>query len=137
MRVLLVLVLLLGQAGFAAAQSEADRSAVERVIASQIQAFLQDDGPTAYSFAAPGIRAMFPTDEMFMQMVRRGYAPVYRPRSYAFGALTEGAGNLEQIVEIVDAEGEYWTALYTLERQSDGSWKITGCYLLRNPGESA
>jgi hypothetical protein len=33
--------------------------------------------------------------------------------------------------------GEFWAALYTLEQQPDGSWKITGCYILKKPGEMA
>jgi hypothetical protein len=136
MRILLVIALLFFGAPVAA-QSDADRAAIESVIESQLQAFLRDDGVTAYSFAAPNITSRFPTAEIFMQMVEQGYPQVYRPRSYRFGPLTEKPGHLEQAVEIVDSEGEYWTALYTLELQPDGSWKITGCYLLKSLGESA
>ena len=136
MRVLLSICLLVALAGAAAAQSDPDRAAVRSVIEQQLGAFLRDDAATAYSFAAPGIRQMFPTEEIFMDMVRRGYQPVYRPRSHAFGAVRESARGIEQIVDIVDAAGEEWTALYTLERQPYGSWKITGCRLLKKPGES-
>ncbi len=69
-----------------------------------------------------------------MAMVRQGYQPVYRPQSYAFGALKEEAGSLEQAVDIIDAEGVAWTAVYTLSQQADGSWQITGCYLVKKPG---
>ncbi len=54
----------------------------------------------------------------------------------AFGAIRQTPAGLEQIVDIVDAEGQEWTALYTLQQQPDGSWKITGCFLLKKPGES-
>jgi hypothetical protein len=135
MRVLLVLFLLFGASAPAAAFSDADRTAVQGVIERQLNAFLADDAATAYSFAAPSIRSLFPTQDIFMEMVRQGYAPVYRPRSHAFGELKEGAKGLEQVVDIVDGEGHEWAALYTLERQPDGSWKITGCVLLRKPGQ--
>jgi hypothetical protein len=79
---------------------------------------------------------MYPTAESFMAMVRQGYAPVYRPQNYSFGALSEEPGYLTQAVDIVDAEGEFWTAVYTL-RQFDGAWRITGCYLVKKPGETA
>jgi hypothetical protein len=36
-----------------------------------------------------------------------------------------------QQVHIVDANGESWEALYTLERERDGSLKIIGCVLLK------
>jgi Domain of unknown function (DUF4864) len=121
----------------ATAFSDADRVAVQGAISQQLKAFLADDGAAAYSFAAPGIKALFPTEEIFMDLVRRGYQPVYRSRSHRFGDLRETAAGLEQIVEIVDAAGEFWTARYTLEKQPDGSWKITSCTLLKKPGEVA
>jgi len=137
MRVLLVLFALMGFSGQAAAFSDADRAAVQGTIHQQLQAFLRDDGATAYSFAAPSIKQMYPTEESFMAMVRQGYPQVYRPRSYEFGELKEEPGYLEQTVDIVDAAGGFWTALYTLRQDADGTWKITGCYILKKPGEVA
>ena len=137
MRMLAAVLLAVGIGGSAAAFSDADRSAVQSVIAQQLDAFLAEDGAAAYSFAAPGIKQMFPTQDIFMELVRRGYQPVYRSRSHAFGELKETAAGLEQIVDIVDAAGEFWTARYTLEKQPDGSWKITSCMLLKKPGEVA
>lgn len=137
MRVLLVFFVFLGFNLPAAAQSEADRAAVQSVIEQQIQAFLSDDAATAYSFASPGIKAMFPTEDIFMRMVQQGYPQVYRPRSHQFGELIAKDGHLEQTVDIVDADGAFWTALYTLEQQSDGSWKITGCSIIKKAGEVA
>jgi hypothetical protein len=137
MRVLLVLFFVLGVPAEASAFSDADRIAVQGVIERQLKAFLADDAATAYSFAAPSIRSRFPSADIFMEMVRQGYAPVYRPRSHAFGELKETDAGLEQVVDIVDGQGQEWAALYTLERQPDGSWKITGCYLLKKPGQVA
>ena len=137
MRLFAALLVALGLTGTAAAFNEADRAAVQSVIVQQLNAFLADDAAAAYSFAAPGIRQMFPTQEIFMELVRRGYQPVYRSRSHSFGELKETASGLEQIVDIVDAAGEFWTARYTLEKQPDGSWKITSCVLLKKPGEVA
>ena len=137
MRFLLALLVTIGIATPAAAFTEADRAAAQSSIEQQLDAFLADDGAAAYSFAAPSIQAMFPTQEIFMELVRRGYPPVYRSRSHSFGELKETATGLEQIVDIVDAEGEFWTARYTLELQPDGSWRITSCTLLKKPGEVA
>jgi hypothetical protein len=62
---------------------------------------------------------------------QQGYPPVYRHKSFEFGeARTEG-GMIAQRVHIIDADGEAWEALYTLEQEPDGSLKITGCSLLR------
>jgi Domain of unknown function (DUF4864) len=88
------------------------------VIRSQEQALGRDDAATAYSYAAPAIRDMFPQADMFLSMVQRSYAPVYRHKSFEFG-------------EAQIADGNAWEALYTLEPQPDGSLKIIGCVLLK------
>lgn len=136
MRVLLVL-LMLAVAGPAAAFTDAERAAATSAVEQQLRAFLRDDAAAAYSFAAPSIKAIFPSQEVFMQMVQQAYPQVYRPRSHQFGELRETAVGLEQIVDIVDADGVFWTARYTLERQPDGSWKITSCSIVKKPGEVA
>jgi hypothetical protein len=137
MRVLLVLLAILGFSAPATAFSDGDRAAVQNIIEQQLQAFLRDDGTTAYSFAAPTIKQMYPSVEAFMAMVRNGYPQVYRPRSHAFGELKEQPGYLEQSVDIVDAQGNFWTALYTLRQDPDGTWKITGCTIVKKPGQVA
>jgi hypothetical protein len=137
MRVLLVLVSLLSLGGTAWAFTDADRAAVQTSIAQQLEAFRRDDGVAAYSFAAPGIRRQFPSEEIFMELVRRGYPAVYRSRSHVFGPLVETPTGLAQSVDILDAEGALWEALYTFERQPDGSWKISGCFARKKPGTVA
>ncbi len=69
----------------AEALSDADKMAFRDIITNQLEAFKVDDGPRAYSYAAPMIKQIFPTPDVFMNMVRQGYAPVYRPQSYTFG----------------------------------------------------
>jgi len=64
-------------------------------------------------------------------MVQRGYAPVYRHKSFVFGESRIEGGKIAQGVHIIDANGEPWEALYTLEQQPDGSLKITGCQLIK------
>ncbi|MET3238011.1 hypothetical protein ABIF36_003499 [Bradyrhizobium japonicum] len=66
-----------------------------------------------------------------MSMVQNGYAPVYRHKSFEFGDSKTEGNWIAQRVHIVDANGEAWEALYTLEQQADGSYKITGCSLLK------
>ena len=106
-------------------------ASAQGAIRAQEQAFSRDDATAAYSYAAPAIRKLFPSPDVFMAMVQRSYAPVYRHRSFEFGeARTEG-GLVAQRVHIIDANGEAWEALYTLEQQDDGSFRITGCTLLK------
>ena len=108
-----------------------DVATAQSVISSQAEAFSRDDAAAAYSYAAPAIREMFRQADIFMFMVQNSYAPVYRHKSFEFGEARVAEGQVAQRVHIVDANGEAWEALYTLERQADGSLKIIGCVLLK------
>jgi hypothetical protein len=125
-------------AAFAQSVSETEKSEFQRIIAAQISAFRADDGPTAYSFAAPVVRNIFPTPEIFMSMVKRGYSPVYRPQSFNFTeALIDPMGRPAQKMLVVGPDGKTYEALYSMEKQPDGTWRISGCTLLEIPGLDA
>jgi hypothetical protein len=113
------------------ARAADDIAAAQGVISAQVEAFSRDDAAAAYSYAAPAIRQIFPRADIFMSMVQQGYAPVYRHKSFEFGEARVEGGTIAQRVHIIDANGEAWEALYTLEQQPDGSLKITGCSLLK------
>ncbi|MFO1081261.1 MAG: DUF4864 domain-containing protein [Reyranellaceae bacterium] len=121
----------LAQAPPAAAQdvSAADRQAFRQLIESQIEAFRRDDGEAAFGVASPAIRQMFGTSEIFMDMVRQGYQPVYRPRSVEFGEIVSLNGQPAQKVHLVAPDGRPVTAVYPMTRLPDGTWRIDGCYL--------
>ena len=134
MRILLLLVaFLIGFATLAGAGEDVAATA-QSVIRSQEEAFGRDDAATAYTFAAPSIRSGYRTPETFMYMVRNGYAPVYRHKSFEFGKSSSSEAKIMQEVHIFDADGVAWEALYMLERQSDGSLKISACVLLKLVG---
>jgi hypothetical protein len=118
---------LIGPAAFAATAD--DIGAAQSIIRAQEEAFARDDAPTAYSFAAPGIQSFYRSPDGFMYMVRNSYAPVCRHRSFVFGEARIVDGKIQQEVQIVDADGVAWDALYTLETQADGSLKISACIL--------
>ena len=135
LRLLLVLALLLPNIVARADDiSRADQSAFQEIISDQIAAFNSDDGMRAYSHAAPVIKQLFPSPEIFMSMVKQGYQPVYRQKSFNFGSVVDDMGRPAQEVTIVDINGQVWTAIYSFERQANGSWKISGCRLVRAPG---
>jgi hypothetical protein len=118
--------------GLCAPAPAADEVATAQgVIRLQEQALGHDDAAAAYSYAAPAIRQLFPRADIFMFMVQNSYAPIYRHKSFEFGEARAADGKIAQRVHIVDANGEAWEALYTLEAQPDGSLKITGCSLLK------
>ena len=108
----------------------ADRTAIQQVIQGQLNAFGRDDAEGAYGFAAPPIRKLFPSADVFMGMVKRAYPPVYRPKQAEFGALALRGGELVQEVELVGPDGNTALALYSMEREADGRWLIASCVLV-------
>ena len=135
MRALPALLALLLSVQAAFALDETGREAARAAISRQVEALGRDDAAGAYAQAAPSIQAMFPNADLFLGMVRNGYAPVYRHRSFAFGDVTDAdEARLTQDVRIQDEQGVDWTAHYSVERQPDGSWRITGCRLTKLPG---
>ena len=108
------------------------RAAVESVIRQQIDAFRRDDGPSAFGFAAPGIQRQFGSPDRFMEIVRHAYPPVYAPRSVDFTGITMDDGAVMQSVELIGPDGLAYTAIYTMEHEADGSWRIAACVLLES-----
>jgi hypothetical protein len=115
----------------------ADRSAIHDVIQHQIDAFQHDDASGAFAFASPSIQAEFGDASRFLRMVQTGYPPVYRPRSVTFGALVEDDGRLEQKVELIGPDGHGVLALYFMEKEPDGTWRIDGCVLTESEAVGA
>ena len=115
---------------------DSDRAAIKSLITGQIEAFQRDDGAAAYGFASPLIHSYFPTVDAFMGMVKNGYQPVYRPQSVTFGELADTDAGVLQKVFVTGPDGKHYVAVYTLERQPDGSWLINGCSLLPDDSPS-
>jgi len=109
--------------------SESDWASIRIVISSQLDAFKRDDADAAFSLASPGIRKQFHSPGEFMQMVRAGYAPVYRPATVQFLEHFVLSGQPVQPLEIVTPDDSVVVAFYIMERQPDGDWKIAGCAL--------
>ena len=116
---------------------QADRDAIHAVIEGQLDALRGDDASAAFAFASPGIQTQFGDAATFLDMVRRGYAPVYHPRSHAFGPLVKMEGRTVQKLDVIGPDGQRALALYVMEQQSDGSWRISGCMLTESDSVGA
>lgn len=133
------MLVLLGMAlpASAASFTAADEKNVRAVVEAQLAAFAKDDADKAFSFAAPNVRQAVGTAREFMVMVRRDYPVVYRPASVAF-LKSEGKDDQAiQRVQMADASGASWLAVYSLERQRNKAWRITGCVVVENRARMA
>jgi uncharacterized protein (DUF1499 family) len=109
----------------------AEQEAIRLVVETQLGAFACDDAETAFAQASPGIRKRYGSPEAFLLGVGRFYAPVYRQRDFRFAGLVEEHGVPVLRVLLRHESGAAVLALYAMEKQPDGAWRISGCSLVR------
>ena len=104
-------------------------TAIRKVIDDQLIALKAGDGVKAMTFAAPGIREQFGTPDNFLRMVREGYAPLLDARRTQFleGAVIDDA--IVQPLRLVLPDDSVMVALYQMQKQPDGQWRIAGCII--------
>ncbi|MBC7414563.1 MAG: DUF4864 domain-containing protein [Herminiimonas sp.] len=108
----------------------AESKAIQATVQRQLDAFDRDDADAAFAQASSAARTRFGTPELFMAMVKERYQPVYRRRRAIFTDLQRVDGLIIQSVRVTDADDRVWVALYRMEREPDGQWRILGCQLL-------
>jgi len=121
--------LLTGVGAQAQALTANDEQQIIATVQAQLDAFAQDDAEKAFSFAAPNIRMLMGNADYFLALVRGQYRVVYRPASVAFIKPQGQRDSAVLRVQMTDSDGDAWIATYGLQRQSDATWRITGCTL--------
>ncbi len=111
---------------------------IRSVINAQIDAFKRDDAALAFSYATPDIQELMGTPEQFMALVRSQYLPVYRSKKVVFREpveLSDRPGIIQPAV-VTGPDDLPVFAVYTVELQESGEWRISGCLLYKLlPGE--
>jgi len=104
-----------------------DWKSIKQVIAAQRAALIAGKGEKAFGYATPAIRAQFGEADIFMAMVQVGYPALLSARYTEFleGAVIDGL--IIQPLRLVDADNSVRVALYTMEKQKNGAWRISGC----------
>ncbi len=121
--------------GVSASKADERSLAIQEVITNQISAFLSDDVDKAYGFASSNIKKVFPSAQSFGRMVQNGYPMIWRPESFEFLELREGAEDLFQGILITDTQDAQHIIIYQMAEEQ-GSWKIDGVRVRSLPAES-
>jgi hypothetical protein len=105
----------------------ADWTAIKKVIAEQRSALKSGNAAKAFSYASPAIRDQFGDAAAFIDMVRATYSALLTARYTEFleGAVIDGT--VIQPLRLIDADNTVRVALYVMERQDNGTWRISGC----------
>jgi hypothetical protein len=129
LRIAIAALLIVTLSGSGLTANPSDQAAAQEIIKAQLLAFRSDDAGAAFAFASPELQVKFGSPAVFMDMVKTGYAPVYRPKMVEFRDWIESPRGPEQQVFVIGPDGRAYIAHYMMERQSDDSWRISGCYL--------
>jgi hypothetical protein len=113
-----------------------DIHAIRAAVQGQLDAFAADDGDKAFGLSSADTRLRFGSPDNFLRVVRKYYPAIYRHRRVLFSPPELVDGNAIQLVNVVDAINHVWVAVYRLERDAAGAWKIDGCRLQATTGIS-
>ena len=104
-------------------------TAIRAVISAQLAALRSGDAPRAFAFATAGIRAQFTDAPTFLRMVQTRYAALIAARHTQFleGAVIDG--RMIQPLRLVLGDDTVLVALYEMQRDERGAWRIAACVL--------
>ena len=107
----------------------AEWTAIRRVISGQLAALRAHDASRAFAFASDGIRERFGDAPAFLRMVEGSYAALLTARYTEFleGAVIDG--HTIQPLRLVMADDTVLVALYEMQRDDAGRWRVAGCVI--------
>ena len=111
------------------ALAAADWTAIRRIIGDQLAALRSGDATRAFSFASSGIRDQFDDAPTFLLMVRQRYGVLLTARYTEFLDGAEVDGHTVQPLRLVMSDDTVLVALYEMQRDERGGWRIAGCVI--------
>lgn len=115
-----------------AAGQESDRSAAQEVrlvVQLQLDAFSEDDAEKAFSLATEATQTLAGTPGKFLHVIKQQFKPIYRHRDALFSEPEIIGPHALQVVQLTDHDNLVWIAIYQVELERDGAWKVDGCQL--------
>jgi uncharacterized protein (DUF2249 family) len=113
-----------------------DAQAIRDVVQSQLDAFAEDDAAKAFNLATSATRSMLGNPDNFLRLIKEQYPPIYRHRLALFSLPQIANGQAFQIVRLTDTDNQVWLAIYQMQQEPDGSWKIEDCKLFETTSVS-
>ena len=114
--------------------SDAVKKELSAVIDAQLAAFRANDYPKAYTFAAGGVKTLFPLGD-FEKMVRTNYPIIAGSTSAEYGVAFDTGEEAVVNVRIENAEKKSVEYQYLLKKEA-GGWKISGVSEIKAEGLS-
>ena len=107
------------------------------VVQNQLEALASENWELAYGYAAPEVRLMFRSPEVFKRMVNQGYAYMLEPQDAQLTLVerSEEAALIEAI--FVSQKNQVNRVAYSLRLLPNGQWLIAGVIALTSMDAAA
>jgi len=116
--------------------SDADQAAIRQVIQSQMAAIRRMTGRPPTAMRRPPSRRIHQSSGLPGDG-EDGLSRRLPSREVEFRDLKVENGRLLQEVYVVGPDGKPALAVYEMQRQPDGSWRINGCWLTSAPDQTS
>ena len=110
--------------------TQEDRAAIIAVVQLQLEAVADDNADAAFALATADTRNRLRNSNTFLQIIKQQFAPIYRHQRAIFSSPEVIDGRMVQVVRLTDSDSSVWLAIYQMQREPDGNWKIAGCRLI-------
>lgn len=110
--------------------SAADAVAIHDAVRTQMNALSNDDADGAFELTTQEKRHLIGSSDRFLRMMKEEYNPLYRHLGVIFSSPEIVDGDAVQVVRVTDGAGKVWLAVFWMQQEGDGVWKIDGCHLL-------
>ncbi len=108
----------------------ADAREIQEAVQTQLDALAVDDAAAAFEMATPAKRMLIGSPAHFMDIIREQYPAIYRYLGAIFSQPEVLDGIVVQTVWVTSGDRHVWLAIFGMERDENGRWKIDGCELL-------
>lgn len=115
----------------AATLPAADVEAIHQAVQRQLDALKKGDAAGAFALTTDDTRNRLGTPDKFLQVIKEQYDPVYRHRLAMLSTIHVINGKVYQLVRLTDQESHVWVAIYAVNKDKQGAWKIDGCELFQ------
>lgn len=110
--------------------SNADAMAIQAAVRSQIDALSDNDAVGAFQFTTLDRRTEIGSPDKFLSLIKKHYQPLYQHQLVLYSRPEVVNGETFQAVRLTDRNGHVWLAVFRMEPEPGGLWKIDSCYLL-------
>ncbi len=113
--------------------TDRDSRRIRRLVRDQLSAFREGDSGKAFGLCTEAIRETFGSAAQLTDTIQRNYPALVDPRQVLFGDYIITPDGLAVLLQLVGRDLVSRDALYLVQRDLGGIWRINGCMMAPEP----